>query len=219
MSYSARSVEGCNAKERKKPNPLQGSADGKGTATSGKVYHIQRRREYNGEREFDAMRRGQLLPKVGKNCDKWAVVTTIFEPSKAAMQLANLKGWCLCIVGDKKGPMEYEVGGDGESVVFLSASKQEDLPYHMGKLLPWNHFGRKNLGYIYAVHHGAKIIYDFDDDNFFTDEAASKNFPLPTKAGVVYPSLEAYNPYPYYTGRYDLTYDITLSTINLTVLI
>ena len=32
-------------------------------------------------------------------------------------------------------------------------------------VLPWNHFGRKNIGYIYAIHHGAQIIWDFDDDN------------------------------------------------------
>lgn len=24
---------------------------------------------------------------------------------------------------------------------------------------------RKNLGYLYAIHHGATVIYDTDDDN------------------------------------------------------
>lgn len=33
--------------------------------------------------------------------------------------------------------------------------------------LPWNHFGRKNIGYLYAILHGANIIWDFDDDNTF----------------------------------------------------
>ena len=31
--------------------------------------------------------------------------------------------------------------------------------------LPWNHFGRKNVGFLYAILHGAEIIWDFDDDN------------------------------------------------------
>lgn len=208
--FSSQIIEDCKANEGKKPDFVQGSVDGKGTATSGKVYHIQKRREYTGERELDTMRKGEYLPKVGKDCDKWAVVTTIFEPSKAALQLVDLEGWCLCIVGDKKGPMKYEVGKQGQGVVFLDALKQEDLPYLVGKKLPWNHFGRKNLGYIYAVHHGAKIIYDFDDDNFFTEKAASKKFPLPSKAGMVYPSLEAYNPYPYYTGRYSVMNEFIL---------
>ena len=32
-------------------------------------------------------------------------------------------------------------------------------------MLPWNHFGRKNIGYLYAILHGATMIWDFDDDN------------------------------------------------------
>ncbi len=32
--------------------------------------------------------------------------------------------------------------------------------------LPWNSFGRKNVGYLFAIAHGAKIIWDFDDDNY-----------------------------------------------------
>ena len=28
-----------------------------------------------------------------------------------------------------------------------------------------NHFSRKNIGYLYAIHHGAQQIYDTDDDN------------------------------------------------------
>jgi len=31
--------------------------------------------------------------------------------------------------------------------------------------VPWNHFGRKNLGFLFAIHYGAKVIYDTDDDN------------------------------------------------------
>lgn len=49
--------------------------------------------------------------------------------------------------------------------MFLDVSDQEALPYATAPLLAWNHFGRKNLGFLYAIHHGAKVIYDFDDDN------------------------------------------------------
>ena len=31
--------------------------------------------------------------------------------------------------------------------------------------LPWHSFGRKNIGYLYAIANGAKYIWDFDDDN------------------------------------------------------
>jgi hypothetical protein len=33
------------------------------------------------------------------------------------------------------------------------------------KLLPENHYARKNLGYIRAVRLGAESIFDTDDDN------------------------------------------------------
>lgn len=51
------------------------------------------------------------------------------------------------------GPAEYNV----EGVTYLTPADQEQLPYRIVSLLPWNHFGRKNVGYLYAVHHGAKV--------------------------------------------------------------
>ena len=33
-------------------------------------------------------------------------------------------------------------------------------------LLPWQNFGRKNVGYLFAIAKGARVIWDFDDDNF-----------------------------------------------------
>ena len=34
------------------------------------------------------------------------------------------------------------------------------------KSTPWKHFCRKNLGYLFAILHGADFVFDFDDDNF-----------------------------------------------------
>ncbi|CAN0404592.1 unnamed protein product, partial [Hapterophycus canaliculatus] len=51
------------------------------------------------------------------------------------------------------GPAEYDVSG----VIYLTPEDQEELPYRIVPLLPWDHFGRKNIGYLYAVHHGAKV--------------------------------------------------------------
>ena len=33
--------------------------------------------------------------------------------------------------------------------------------------IPWNNIGRKNIGYLFAIVHQAKTIWDFDDDNAF----------------------------------------------------
>jgi hypothetical protein len=33
------------------------------------------------------------------------------------------------------------------------------------KLLPWQHLGRKNLGFLYACSQGAEMAWDFNDDS------------------------------------------------------
>eukprot|EP00397_Hematodinium_sp_SG-2012_P035247 GEMP01037895.1.p1 GENE.GEMP01037895.1~~GEMP01037895.1.p1 ORF type:complete len:430 (+),score=85.56 GEMP01037895.1:129-1418(+) len=99
-----------------------------------------------------------------KKCDKWIVVTTIYQPSAATRRLGELTrlGWCFVVVGDVTGPDEYD---DVQGVVYLNAELQRGLHYHILEHIPWRHFGRKNLGYLYAIQHGAKVIYDTDDDN------------------------------------------------------
>lgn len=45
-----------------------------------------------------------------------------------------------------------------QAFTYLTPADQEALPYRIGSMLPWNHFGRKNIVYLYAVHYGAKVI-------------------------------------------------------------
>ena len=47
----------------------------------------------------------------------------------------------------------------------MSVEKQKSLGYRIHDFLPYKSYARKNLGYLYAIQHGAKIIYDTDDDN------------------------------------------------------
>lgn len=93
--------------------------------------------------------------------DKWIVVTTINYPSAALKKLAALKDWHLVVVGDKKTPKDWYL----ENCEFLSIEKQQTLDYEIVKLLPENHYCRKNIGYLYAISCGARIIYETDDDS------------------------------------------------------
>ena len=43
--------------------------------------------------------------------------------------------------------------------------KQRTLGYRIHHLIPYKSYARKNIGYLYAIQHGAKIIYETDDDN------------------------------------------------------
>ena len=108
-------------------------------------------------------------------CRKWNVVTTIFNVTSAVYTAAAVPGWCTVIIGDRKTPVSYmedsNLGGL-ENVFFLSAEMQEvqarDRYDSVGAYMrhvPFDHFARKNIGYLYAIAHGAEFIFDFDDDN------------------------------------------------------
>src|SRR3989344_8141672 len=96
---------------------------------------------------------------------KWIVVTTINYPSAALKKLAKLKDWHLVVVADRKTSKDWQL----ENCEFLSMEKQRMLDYEIIKLLPENHYCRKNIGYLYAISHGAKVIYETDDDNELID--------------------------------------------------
>jgi hypothetical protein len=93
--------------------------------------------------------------------DKWIVVTTIQYPTSQLKKLATIEGWHLLVVGDKKTPTDWYL----DNCEYLDPVKQINLGYKIADLLPWNHYSRKNIGYLYAIEHGANIIYDTDDDN------------------------------------------------------
>ena len=103
--------------------------------------------------------KASTLPK--KKPTKYIVITSIFPPTQAVIDFAQKEDWQVVVVGDKKTPKDWTC----ENVIYLSPEDQEKLGYEIHKLLPWNHYGRKMIGYVYAIQHGAEYIYDTDDDN------------------------------------------------------
>ncbi len=106
-------------------------------------------------------------------CLQWAVVTTIYEPNESIIGTANLKDWCVVIVGDLITPDEaFAELQVQDNVLYMSATLQkemlEDPENTFMQQIPWRSFGRKNIGFVVAISHGAKVIYDFDDDNIIT---------------------------------------------------
>lgn len=99
-------------------------------------------------------------------CEKWGVLTTIFKPSEAVRRMLYLRDWCLVIVGDKGKPTDYTLMTSVKGrMYFLNQTEQLNMKSNFADSLSWNSFGRKNIGYLYAIAHGAQIILDFDDDN------------------------------------------------------
>ena len=92
--------------------------------------------------------------------NKFIVITSIFNPTEAVKKFSNIKEFKTIVVGDKKSPEKY----DCENVIFLPVS--QTINSKLETVLPYNHYCRKMLGYIYAIQHGAELIYDTDDDNY-----------------------------------------------------
>ena len=135
----------------------------------------------------------------------WAVITSIFEPSELIHQLADLPGWCTVVVGDLKGPETYK-GFEGKCLVYLTPAMQESLPYRSLKYVKWNHFSRKNIGFIFAMHHGASVIYDTDDDNMLKrsellQEWTSAKGRVPASFVLSRSGAGLINPYPMFLNE------------------
>jgi hypothetical protein len=93
--------------------------------------------------------------------NKYIVITTINPKSEGVTRFESLDDWKIVLVGDKKS----QTIKSSRNLIFLSIEDQQGLGYKFFELCPYNHYARKNLGYLYAIEQGAEIIYDTDDDN------------------------------------------------------
>ena len=106
-------------------------------------------------------------PDTLASCSQWAVVTTIFKPFEVFTLIRSRKDWCVVVVAGVKSVSRNRYLArrvKGSHVVYLSLNDQEEQFPLMASYLPLNNIGRKNIGYVYAIQHGAKYIWDFDND-------------------------------------------------------
>lgn len=94
----------------------------------------------------------------------WIVMTSINRPTPAVAEFAEIaraNGGGLVVVGDTKSPTDWHHDG----AVFLSIDEQKRLYGALADAIPTRSYARKNLGYLYAMANGARVIIDTDDDN------------------------------------------------------
>jgi hypothetical protein len=109
---------------------------------------------------------------------KALIITTINYPGEALKKFSegafkNNTG--LVIVGDNKTPEDFKL----DNCVFLNVDTQMKVLQKFSSVLPFNHYSRKNIGYLYAIINGADLITETDDDNipydnFWNDIPASE---------------------------------------------
>jgi len=93
--------------------------------------------------------------------DKCVIITTINKPTETILKHITNTEYDVIIVGDNKTHDDYK----NLNCIFLDIPSQKKLFPELSELLPYNHYCRKNLGYLYAIKKGYKIIYETDDDN------------------------------------------------------
>lgn len=85
----------------------------------------------------------------------FVVMTTIAPPTLSAINIISKSlrlGYEVVVVGDRKTPE-----------IWTSLTTITYIPWKEGELT--DSYARKNLGYKYAMEHGATHIFDIDDDN------------------------------------------------------
>ena len=87
-----------------------------------------------------------------------------------------------------------------KNVMYLSPEQQELLGFQVLRHIPWNHFGRKSIGFLVAIKYGAEVIYDFDDDNHLTISSLGEVLNSP-KTECLTSDHHAFNPYPYFQAE------------------
>jgi hypothetical protein len=92
---------------------------------------------------------------------KFIVITSIFRPTEAIETFSKLAGYHLVVVGDKKTPTDWYY----DNCTYLDVNAQIALSPELANAIPYNHYGRKMIGYVYAMNQGADLIIDTDDDN------------------------------------------------------
>jgi hypothetical protein len=97
---------------------------------------------------------------------KCVVITTINPPSEAVLKHISNKEYDTIIVEDNKTPSEQYLNLD---CIYLDINSQKLLFPELSELIPYNHYCRKNLGYLYAIQKGYDVIYETDDDNVPND--------------------------------------------------
>ena len=204
FSWMAHTVSGGDRRDEVVTRPLVEVGAATGNRFSGEVV-----RKFSNKQEYT---HGGADHSLGgdKVCKKWAVLTTIFVVSEAIRNQVKLSDWCLVIVADRKTPQNFmqEIPEEKRgNVVYLTVEYQEALANQFVRAIPWNNFGRKNIGYMYAIQHGATVLWDFDDDNILKHTDSSMphldaeadgglgsgfvNVRIPDNGGY-----RTYNPYP-----------------------
>ena len=84
--------------------------------------------------------------------------------------LNNLESWKIVVLGNNKTNDKYwKALNNSNKLVYLSNNDQNNLGYSSIKYIDNFSYFRKNIGYLYAIQHGATEIYEIEEDIIIED--------------------------------------------------
>lgn len=114
--------------------------------------------------------------------ERWIVIAapSHSQPSATLRRLAGIKGWQLLAVATSRTPVDFALKG----AIILSLDLQSRLGFRSTDYLPYDSHVRKSAGYLFAIQHGARLIYDTDDRADVLDGDIGRRFDLQLSAGI-----------------------------------
>jgi len=93
------------------------------------------------------------------------VITTVNPVTKGVRKFLNQSSLHTVLVADRKTPdLENQIVHKN-TATFYSVEQQQKSGFRLHEHMPFNHYCRKNLGYLYAMQQNSTVIAETDDDN------------------------------------------------------
>ena len=94
---------------------------------------------------------------------KAIIITTINSIENTSINDFKKYDFDIIVIGDLKTPDSGYI--NNKDLIYLHPTKFNEFS-EFSKNLPFNHYTRKNIGYLYAIKNGYDLIFDTDDDNY-----------------------------------------------------
>ena len=113
----------------------------------------------------------KFLVKEDNLCDKWIVIVAFNPPTSFLINLEKkIEDWKIVVIGNNQTEdLHWNIFNSSTKLFYLSFEDQKCLNYNIISYLKPNSYYRKSIGYLYAIQHGAKEIYEIDEDLSFNN--------------------------------------------------
>lgn len=105
------------------------------------------------------------------NPEKWVVMTAFNPPVSSFINLLKfIEDWKIVVISiNNKIDKKWKELSYSNNLVYITLKEQMKLGYNISKYISFNSYARKNIGYLYAIQHGAKEIFEIDEDIIISD--------------------------------------------------